>query len=260
MAAWPENYLFNMEQTVAELPVLDRAWAWFAVKKNRQQVIWGGGVVLVVVLAVSFYFWRKNEIEFAASDALSRVEAQLTVPGGARNESAEAYLKVANEHAGTGAGARALLQAGVVFFTQAKYSDAQAQFQKFGQAYPESPFRGQAVLGNAACLDALGKSDEAAAAYKSFFEQRPNEAGSLQAKFSLARIYESQGKLEQARTLYEELARGDANAANSSIGNEAGLKAEELRSKLPASPPPNAIAAPPMSLLNTPPAVSTNKP
>lgn len=249
-----------MEQTVAELPLLDRAWAWFAVKRNRQQVIWGGGVVLVVVLAISFYFWRTNEIEFAASDALSRVEAQLTLPGGARNESAQAYLKVANEHAGTGAGARALLQAGVVFFTQANYSDAQDQFKKFGQVYPESPFRGQAVLGLAACLEALGKSDEAAAAYKGFFEQRPNEAGSLQAKFALARIYESQGKLDLARTLYEELARGDANAANSSIGNEAGLRAEELRSKLPASSPTNAITAPPLPLFNPPSAGATNKP
>ena len=249
-----------MEQTVAELPALHRAWAWFAVKKNRQQVIWGGGVTLVVVLAVSFYFWRQNEIEFAASDALSRVEAQLTGPGGARNESAEACLQVANEHAGTVAGARALLQGGAVFFTQGKYAEAQAQFQKFGQAYPESPFRGQAVLGNAACLDALGKLDEAAAAYKSFFEQRPNEAGSLQAKFSLARIYESQGKLEQARTLYEELARGDATGVNSSIGNEAGLKAEELRSKLPASSLTNSILAPPTSILGPPPNLLTNKP
>jgi len=252
MSVSPENSAFNMEQTVAELPVLDRAWAWFAVKKNRQQVIWGGGAVLVVGLAVAFYFWRKNDIETSASDALARVEAQLAGPGAARNESAEAFLKVAGDHVGTRAGERAFLQAAAVYFTQGKYAEAQDQFQKFGQAYPESPFRGSAQFGRAACLEALGKADEAAAAYKSFFEQRPNEVGTPQAKFSLARIYESQGKLEPARALYEELARGDAGGASTSFANEAGLKAEELRSKLPASPPTNAVAAPLT--------VSTNKP
>ena len=252
MGVSPENSAFDMEQTVADLPVLDRAWAWFAVKKNRQQLIWGGGAVLVVGLAVAFYFWRKNDIETSASDDLARVESQSIGPGGDRNESAEAYLKVASDHAGTSAGARALLQAGAAFFTQGKYADAQTQFQKFGQAYPESPFRGQAQFGQASSLEAMGKTDEAAAAYKSFFEQRPNEVATPQAKFSLARIYESQGKLEQARVLYEELSRGDVGGANSSIGNEAGIKAEELRLKLPASVPTNALTVPLT--------VSTNKP
>ena len=248
-----------MEHTVAELPVLDRAWAWFAVKKNRQQVLFAGGALLVVGLAASIYFWRKSAVEVSASDALSRVEALLAVPGGARNESAEAYLEVANEHPGTGAGARALLQAGAVFFTQSKYSDALTQFQRFSRDYPESSFRGQALLGNAACLDALAKTDEAAAAYRTLFEQRPSEIVAPQAKFALARIYESQGKLDQARGLYEELARGDSNT---SIGNEAGLKAEELRLKSPAPAATlgisNSMVKPP--ILSPSPVVSTNKP
>jgi tetratricopeptide (TPR) repeat protein len=246
-----------MEQTVAELPVLDRAWAWLAL--NKKQVLWGGATLLVVALAVSVYFWRKIEIEDSASDALSRVEAQFVMPGGARSESGEAYLKVANEHAGTGAAARALLQAGTVFFTQGKYADAQFQFQRFVRDYPASPFRSQAMLGNAACLDALAKSDEAAAAYKVLFEQHPGEAVASPAKFAAARIYEYQGKLEQARTLYEDLARGDANT---SIANEAGMKAEELRLKSPAPAITNAAppAASPPPILSTPPTVKTNPP
>lgn len=239
-----------MEQNVAELPVFDRAWAWF--DANRKQVIWGAGAVLVVGAVLGFYFWRQHAVLVEASEALSAVEAQLAIPGGARNESAEAYLKVANEHAGTGAAARALLQGGAVYFAQTKYADAQTQFQRFLREYGDSQYRSQALLGNAACLDALGKADEAAAAYQALAQQ----AGSVvapQAKFALARIYESQGRLEQAKALYDELARGEGSA---SFANEAGVKAEELRQKLPKPPP---VVSPAPVVLPTP-VVSTNKP
>jgi TolA-binding protein len=255
MTVRPENCTFDMQQTVGELPVLDQAWAWLVV--NKKQVLWGAGAVLVAGIAIGTYVWRKQAVEVSASDALSRVEALNSMPGRAREESADAYLKVANEHAGTGGGERALLQAGAVLFTQGKYAEAQTQFQRFSRDYPDSSLRGQAMLGNAACLDALAKPDEAAAAYKSTFEQRPGEAAATQARFALARIYEYQSKLEQARPLYEEVARTEPN---SSIGNEAGLKAEELRAK---SPPPAATNAVPAAtttapVLSPPPAAKTN--
>ena len=244
---------------------MDRAWAWFVV--NRKPVSWGGATFLVVAMVIAIYFWRAHEVEVSAGHALSRVEAQFALPGGARNESAEPYLKVASEHAGTDAGARALLQAGATLFTQGKYAEAQTQFQKFSRDYADSPLLGQALLGNAACLDALTKTDEAAAAYKGLFEQRPGEAVANPAKFALARIYESQGKLEQARALYDELSRGDAN---SSIGNEAGLKAEELRQKMlpPAATNTASVAVtttapaetPSVPILSPPPVVKTNQP
>ena len=273
MRVRPENCAFDMQQTVGELPLLDRAWAWFVV--NRKQVLYGGATLLVVALAISIYFWRKLAVEVSAGDALSRAEAQFGLPGGPRNESSEPYLKVANEHPGTGAGARALLQAGAVLFTQAKYAEAQALFQRFARDYPGSSLGGQALLGNAACLDALAKTDEAAAAYKSVSEQHPGEPAANQAKFALARIYETQGKLDQARLLYEDVARAEANT---SMGNEAGLKADELRAKAPPIPLTNAppplvttttapvVTAPAPSatssvpVLSTPPAVTTNAP
>lgn len=246
-----------MQQNVAELSVMDRAYTWF--EANRKQVIWGAGAVLVVGLATAIYFWRASAVEVSASDALSRLEAQLAIPGTAHNESPEAYLKVADEHAGTKAAARALLRAGAAFFAQGKYAEAQTQFQRFTRDYPDSPYRPQAALGNAACLDALGKADEAAGLYKTLSEQNPNSNVGTQAKFALARIYEAQGKLELARALYEELGNGNVN---NTIGNEAGLRAEELRAKLPppAAAPTTTITPAPAPLLSTQPVGATNQP
>ena len=80
----PENCAFDMQQTVGELPVLDRAWAWFVT--NRKQVLWGGGAFLAVGLVVAIYIWRQYQVEVSASEALSRIEAQSALPGLPRNE------------------------------------------------------------------------------------------------------------------------------------------------------------------------------
>lgn len=245
-----------MDQTVAELPVMDRAWTWFQV--NKKQILWVVGGILVVAGVIAFIQWKKHATENAASAALSTLEAQRVLPGGNRTESADAYLKVANEHAGTKAAARALLLAGGAYFVQGSYAEAQTQFQRFLAQYADSPLRGQAALGVAACLDALGKPEEAVAAYKSVTERHATEGVVPPAKFALARLYESQNKLEEAVRLYEELARGESSG---SIANEAGLKAEEIRAKLPA---PTLSAIPPATttLVTAPtssPAVTTNR-
>ena len=235
---------------------MHRAWAWF--ETNKKQVAWGAGLIVVVGLGVAFYFWRQNETLVAAGEAVSAVEALSAVGGRARNESADAYLKVAAEHAGTTAGARAALQAGVVLFTQGRYADAQVQFEKFNREYPEAPFRSQALLGVAACLDALAKPDEAARAYKDLVDKHPGQSVVPQAKFALARIYESQGKLASALPLYEDLSRGEVSG---SLANEAGLKAEELRAKLPPpalTPATNTPVSIP--ILTTTPTSKTNQP
>jgi hypothetical protein len=115
-------------------------------------------------------------------------------------------------------------------------------------------------------LDAQGKTDDAARTYKDIADRYQTDAVAAPAKFNLARIYESQGKLEPAQALYEELSHGEIN---NSIANEAGLKADELRAKLPPkpaapSPAPGATTAPtpgsaPLLTLPKSP-VSTNKP
>ncbi len=219
-----------MEQKVAQLPYFERLWAWF--ETNKKQALWGALIVVVVGVIVSFYFWQQSESEVNAGEALSQVLTSTAFSGGTRPESPEAYLKVASQHGGTSAGGQALLLAGEAFFAQGRYSEAQAQFQRFIREYSGNPLSAQAALGTAKCLDAQGKNEEAARAYKEAFERNPNSNIVPQAKFALARIYESQNKLDQARSLYEELARADT-----SIGNEAGMRLEELKTKFSAAAP-----------------------
>lgn len=249
-----------MEQNVAKLNVFEKLWAWF--EANKKQALTGAAIVVVVAGFVSFYIWRQGEKEVLAAEDLSNAIASVASPGHGASESVAAYLKVASAHPGTSAGERALLHAAAVLFTQGKYPEAQAQFDRFLRAYPDSPFRGEAQLGVAACLDAQGKMDEAARAYKILSESRPGDNAVAQARFALARIYEAQNKPDQARPIYEELAH---NSQLGSIGDEAAVRAEELAQKFPlATPSPSPAAVPktpaifqPTTNLST---LKTNKP
>jgi TolA-binding protein len=238
-----------MEQK-AELPVFDQLLATF--EQRKKEIAWGAGIIVVAGCAIGFYFWNKEQTVVKASEALSAVEAQGAFVA-ARNLSPDAYVKVANEHSGSEAAARALLQAGVAYFGQGKYAEAQAQFEKLQREYANNPFRAQTALGIAASLDAQAKTDDAARAYKNVLDRHPNDNVVPQAKFGLARIYESQGKLSEALGLYEELARD----VNSSIANEAGFKVDDLRAKLPASKLVTPTNAP---LLTLPTTGATNQP
>ena len=230
-----------MEQKVAHLNFGEKLWVWF--EANKKQSLWGTLVIVGLGLVVSFYFWQEGKKETNAGEALSQVLANTAFSGGARAASPEDYLKVASQHGGTSAGAQALLLAGEALFAAGRYGEAQAQFQRFSREYAGNPLIAQALLGAATCLDAQAKTEEAARAYKEVFERYPNANVVPQARFSLAHIYESQGKLEQARSLYEEVAR-----AESSIGNEAGMRLEELKTKLSAAAPPPAA----FPILSTP--------
>ena len=78
------------------------------------------------------------------------------------SQQADLYLKIAADYQGTSAGQRALLQGAAMLFAAGRYADAQTQFQKFLDAYPDSFFAAQAALGVATSLDAQGKTDLAA--------------------------------------------------------------------------------------------------
>jgi TolA-binding protein len=130
-------------------------------------------------------------------------------------------------------------------FTSGKYADAQAQFQKFLDTYPDNSLTPQAALGIAASLDAQDKTDLAVSAYQNAAGQSSDVNVVASAKFALARLEEARGKLAEASKLYEEVAR---NYQNSSMGNEAGLRAMELKIKSPATPAAPASAAAPFTL------------
>lgn len=99
---------------------------------------------------------------------------------------------------------------------------------------------GEALLGIAVSLDAENKTDAAIAAYKDLIDHHPNELVVPQAKFGLARLYESQNKAELARDLYQDVERAMPYTA---MGNEAGMRIEELVRKYPSLAPPSAAAS-----------------
>jgi tetratricopeptide (TPR) repeat protein len=225
-----------MDSDAAQLPVFDRLEIWIG--KNRTQALTGATIVVALVLIVGFYLWYKGEKETNASEALTSV----SLPTGAapRTDAADAYLKVAAAYPSSSAAARAVLLAGATYFTEGKYDQAKAQFEKFVRDYREPTFMGEALLGIAASLDAQNKTDEAIRAYKDLTEHHSGDPAVPQAKFALARLYEAQGKPEIARTLFEDVARSEPYG---SLGSEAGMRLEELKLKHP-----ELFAAPPAAM------------
>jgi TolA-binding protein len=231
-----------MQSDVAELPLSHKLWAWF--ETNRKPALVGISVAAVAGLIVWFIIWQQQEKQIAAGAALSDIAANQMSGVTPRSDLVAAYLKVAGSYPGSSAGARALLLAAGNLFTENKFSEAQAQFEKFTREYHDSPYMGEALLGVAACQDAQGKPDSAISAYKNLIDRHPSDIAVPQAKFALARLYETQNKPELAKDLLQDIERANPF---SSLGNEAGMRLEELLTKHPQLAPP-------------PPAVPTNAP
>ena len=223
------------------MPLWQKAWAW--IEANKKPTIWGAASLAAIALIVSFFLYHQKEAEIAASEALSNLAAPQ-MGGAGRGDSAEAYLKLAATYPNSRAAGRALLLAAGRLFEEGKYAEAHTQFERLTREYTDSPFRGQALLGMAACLDAQGKSNEAATAYKNLIDRYPTDPVLPQARFALARLYEAQNKPELARNLLEEVER---NNPYGSLGSEAGMRLEELKTKYPqlaAPTTPSATIAP----------------
>ena len=166
--------------------------------------------------------------EIAAGQALTQVVISGSAP------SADAFLKIATEQAGTAAAQRALLQGAAALFGAGKFPEAQAQFQKYLDAHPDGEFSGQALLGVAASIEAQGKTDLAAGAYQKVISTSSDAQVISGAKFGLARIEESQGRLNEAFALYQDVANANPST---SLGSEAAMRSMELKNKLPAPEP-----------------------
>jgi len=210
-----------------------KLWPWVETNKNR--LIAGAAIAVLAIFTIWFVACQRDAKAAAAGEALTQV---AMAAGGS---SADAYLKVANNYSGTGAGQRALLQAAATFFAAGKFTDAQAQFQKYLDEHPDGEFAGQAQLGVASSLDAQGKMDLAVGAYQKVVSNVSDTATVSAAKFGQARIEEAQGKVNEAMALYQDVARAEPS---SSLGSEAAMHLMELRSKLPAATPAPAAAAP----------------
>jgi len=246
-----------MESDVTQSANWYKFLAWLEV--NKKQVIYGVVGAMVLGLVIWFYVWNKEQQRLAAGEAFSEVFVPLATGASPKSAAAASYLKMASAYPKSAAAARAQLLAAANLFTEGKFAEAQAQFEKFAREQRENPLVGQAQFGIAACLDAQGKTNEAATAYKTLIDRRSAESVIPQAKFALGRLYLAQGNPEAAYQIFEGLAMDERF---SSIGSEAGMRAEELRAKYPQLAPKPEAPAPaglsmPIVISNTPPTTST---
>jgi len=194
----------------------------------------------------------QHQKEQRASEALSNVHAPSISTTAATAGTADSYLKVAREHAGTQAAGRALLLAAATKFQEGAYADAQKYYDQFIRDYPESRWLPQAYFGVASALDAQGKVAEATKQFEQLRRQFPNDAVADETKLALGRLYEAQNKPGDAYKLYDELAKANPY---SGLGSEAGLRQADLVEKhpelAPTNQPPVMSSIPPLMLTNS---------
>jgi tetratricopeptide (TPR) repeat protein len=246
-----------MESKVAELPLSHKAWAWF--EKNQKQALTSASVVVIVGLIIWFFVWQNGEKQVQASEELSSIAVrQISAAAAGSQDAPQAYLKVASDYPKSKAAARALLLAAGALFTEGKYAESQALFERFTREFHDSPLLGEGLLGVASCLEAQGKTDQAAGAYKDLITRHPADSVAPQAKFSLAGLYEVQKRPELARDLYDQVERESRYGI---LGGEAGLRLEELAQKNPNLTPAVTVPTPsPPPLLSVPAGTNTNPP
>jgi len=108
------------------------------------------------------------------------------------------------------------------------------------EADPSGPFAATAQLGVAASLEAQNKPDLAAPAYQRVLSVFPGSPFVAQAEFGLGRIAEQQNKLSDAVSYYQKVT---TETMGGTLGQEAALRASELKVKLAAAAPKPATAA-----------------
>jgi len=224
--------------------------AWLEIHKKRLAV--GGGLALVVICVTMITIQHQAQKELNASAALSEVRLPFSASAPLAPGTADSLAKVAAEHKGSKAAARALLLSGGVAFSEAKtpgeYAEAQKRFEAVIVDYPDSAWVPQANLGIAAALVAQGKTTEATAKYEEITRRFASSSIIEETRLALARLLEVQ-KPEEAFKLYEELIKGNPNSVltmEASMRQDTLLKARPELAKLKEPP------VPPISMTPTP--------
>ena len=224
--------------------------AWLEVHKKRLAVI--GGVTLVAILVAMVMIQHQAQKELNASAALSDVRLPFSSSAALPAGLADSLSKVAAEHKGSQAAARALLLSGGVAFSEAKsaadYAEAQKSFEQVIVEHPDSPWIPQANLGVAAALVAQGKVPEATAKYEEVTRRFASSAIIDEARLALARLHESK-KPEEAFKLYEELIKGNPSSI---LTMEANMRQDTLIKQHPELAKLKLPPAPPVSVTPTP--------
>jgi predicted negative regulator of RcsB-dependent stress response len=217
-----------------------KLWPW--IEENRKQIIIGAVASVAVVLVYSFISYRHDQGEIIAGQAVTHAVILSQQQAAAAGDIAKAYLSVAADHPGTAAATRAQLQGATALFEAGQYADAQAQFQKFIDANPDSPLKATATFGVAASLEAQGQAAQALTVYQRVADYA-DPSTVLAAKFAVARLDEQAGRPADALTYYEAVASA---AGNTQLGAEAGIRAIQLKATIA----PEKNAAP--SLISKP--------
>jgi tetratricopeptide (TPR) repeat protein len=224
-----------MEAEVKQSQLFYELWAW--AETNWRRLAGGAAAVALVALIVSFYVWRQGARADAASQALSAVRPTASADGTPVMPAPAAYQKIAKEYPGTVAAARASLLAGSALFEAGKYAEAKVEFDQFLRDSSQSSLRAEAFYGQAACLDAQGKTDEAITAFKGLVDRYPTDPLASRAKVSLARQYKAKNQPAEALRLLEDVARTEQFGT-------VGLMAETLITEIKAANPTLSVPAP----------------
>ena len=251
-----------MESSATSSDNLLRLLAWLEKNKKRVGLITAGVALVVGITAAVVYYEGQKEVR--ASEALSNIHKPLNPASAAPANLAQDYLKVARDFDGTTAAGRALLEAAATFYTEGNFTEAESQYKRFLNGYPDSAFLPQGMLGLASTLDAQGKTADATAKYEELRRRFPTDSVIDETKLALARIYEKQNPAE-AYKLYGELI---AAGSQTGIGSEAGIRQADLIEKYPDlaktnAPAPSAVSLTPtnqmvMTLTNRPTRPATN--
>lgn len=214
------------------------ALAWL--ETHKLQLVYAGAAALAVWLAAFTYKHVRAGKEAEANAALAALSKPADKSGKQTPTAAADYLKVAEQHAGTPAGERALLFAADRLFTEGKFSEAKARFEKYLAANATGPAAAVAQMGVAACQEAAGEADKAVATYQQVLSQHGSSPEAHQAKLALGLLHEQKNQGDQALRLYDEVLRAKPVTV---WRMEAEMRREQLLRKDPKLAPGATAAA-----------------
>ncbi|MEN9575518.1 MAG: Tetratricopeptide repeat-like domain [Verrucomicrobiota bacterium] len=175
--------------------------AWF--EKNKLNLAYAGAAGLAVWLAAFTYKHVRTGKEAEANAALAALSKPADKAGKSAPPLASEYLRVAEQHAGTPAGERASLYAADRLFTEGKFPEAKARFEKYLATNPTGPTAATALMGVAACQEAAGDADKAIATYGQVLTQHGSAPEAQQAKLALGMLHELKKQPELALRQYD---------------------------------------------------------
>ena len=227
------------------------ALTWF--ENHKLHLAYAGAAALAVWLAAFTYNHVRTGKEAEANAALAALSKPADRAGKSAPPQASEYVRVADQHAGTPAGERASLYAADRLFTEGKFVDAKARFEKYLAANPSSPAAATALMGVAACQEATGETDKAVATYGEVFSRHGSAPEAQQAKLALGMLYELKQQPEQALREYDAV----LSAKPATVWRaEAEMRREQLVRSNPRLGSSTAVVAPASTVV----APATNAP